>query len=136
MLTSMAEDKNHVGTEYIALRDSPTRHFEGEECDSSTDISSGHSPPTDGVGGGKSSVKNSEVASQGVANQQSDGSYGGDSDPGVTAATHRLINTAPDVVGSETEATSAVDLSASVREEDIDPFTHRPRLTKWDYVKV
>ena len=33
-------------------------------------------------------------------------------------------------------APTSIDLSVSVKEEEIDPFTHRPPFTKWDYIKV
>lgn len=37
--------------------------------------------------------------------------------------------------GSAGAAQSAT-VSTTVNEEDIDPFTYRPPLTKWDYLKV
>ena len=44
-------------------------------------------------------------------------------------------NTTPVEKWSNGDATS-IDLSVSVNEEDIDPFTYRPPFTKWDYLKV
>ena len=34
------------------------------------------------------------------------------------------------------DGATGIDMSVSVREEDIDPFTYRPQFTKWDYIKV
>ena len=43
---------------------------------------------------------------------------------------------AADISSACADAPTNIDLSSSVREEDIDPFTYYPPFTKWDYIKV
>lgn len=88
-----------------------TDHASGQPT-TATDVSES----VNGHDGGKPDVTNYEANQRQV------------SKPDLTTAV------APNAASSE--PTTSVDLSTSVREEEVDPFSHQPRYTKWDYIKV